>query len=93
MRTTFSLPALAAGSRIHTNSWGHNAIPNTPMAGTYSWRSQLIDGYLHNPAFREQSVLFAVGNTGCEVATAAPTRLFTCRTRRTPKTRWRSAAA
>lgn len=61
---TLFKPALAAGSRVHTNSWGHNALPNSPMAGSYSWRSQMIDKYLSQPGNREQSVLFAAGNAG-----------------------------
>lgn len=57
-------PARAAGSLIHSNSWGHNALPSQPMAGAYTWRSQMIDAHLETPAYREQSVLFAAGNAG-----------------------------
>jgi hypothetical protein len=64
-------PAWLTGSLIHTNSWGHNATPNVPMAGSYSWRSQRIDEYLHFPLFREHSVLFAVGNAGAHWTTGS----------------------
>lgn len=58
----FYLP-WTVGSMVHSNSWGHGAMPNTPM-GTYSWRSQMIDEYMAFPAFREQAILFAAGNFG-----------------------------
>lgn len=65
------IPAWLGGSLIHTNSWGHNAIPNVPLSGSYSWRSQRIDEYLRFPLFREHSVLFAVGNAGAHWSTGA----------------------
>jgi hypothetical protein len=56
-------PAWSVGSMVHSNSWGHWAIQPNPQ-GTYSWRSQAIDWYLHHPVVREQSVVFAAGNAG-----------------------------
>lgn len=56
-------PAWSVGSMVHSNSWGHWAIQPNPQ-GTYSWRSQAIDLYLHHPVVREQSVIFSAGNAG-----------------------------
>lgn len=56
-------PAWNVGSMVHSNSWGHWAVQPNPQ-GAYSWRSQAIDWYLHEPLVREQSVIFAAGNAG-----------------------------
>lgn len=58
-------PAWTTTSMVHSNSWGHNgAYGSSSLAGTYSWRSQRIDEYMSALPFREQSILFAVGNAG-----------------------------
>ncbi len=56
-------PAWQVGSMVHSNSWGHWAEQPNPQ-GTYSWRSQAIDWYLHHPVVRQQAVIFAAGNAG-----------------------------
>jgi subtilisin family serine protease len=56
-------PAWYSGSMVHSNSWGHNAVEGNPQ-GAYSWRSQMIDSYLHQATRREQSIIFAAGNAG-----------------------------